>query len=75
MCDSLPVGENAAFQKRPQLAFHEPGHYAVATVLPLQKSLELFGNYTIKDAFFGITGDINRSGFADGDELKSIHVS
>ena len=36
-------------------------------MLPFQKSLELCSNHTIKDAFFGIAGDIDRSGFADGE--------
>ncbi len=67
------VGQDAAFQKRPQFALYEPGHYAIAAVLPLQESLQLCSNCTIKDAFFGITGDINRSGFADGEARPGGH--
>jgi hypothetical protein len=44
-----------------------PERRPVATppVLPFQESLELCSNYTIKDAFFGITRDVDGGGFAD----------
>src|SRR3990172_9444752 len=69
----VTIGKNAAFQKRPQLTFHEPGNNAIAAVPPFQESFQLFGDYTIKDAFFGITGAVCRSGFADGKARPERH--
>ena len=67
------LGKDAAIQEGAQFSLHEPRHVALPAVLPFQESLELCGDYPIKDAFFGISGTVNRGGLADGEAGLGEH--
>ena len=57
--------QNSAIKKRAQFPFHEPGNDTAAFLLPLQKGLEVAGDYAIKNAFLRTARSIFKIRFPD----------